>query len=256
MTQRRDEPPPHLRSEVNENERAAIAAAVGPLAPELLRPIRDGRGQQFQRLEFLGDSVMDLALAVHALIEPACSNCLSVAGDVGRLVTDHALASQATAGGFGGWLEWQASPERLADLVEAAAAAAWLQGGWSQAFEVINGVVHPLSPLTLKALATGGLAADQGSTSKALRRVGASLLELAASQLVYRAAADADEGELSRRRAELHRATRIAEYARDHHVGTGKDDSVLSDAVEELLAQRLLSAGADLALDEATAVLK
>ena len=147
MAQRPDTPPAGLRADVSASERVAVEAVTGGLPPDLLRAVRDGRGREFQRLEFLGDSVLDVLLTAHAVVSPSCPECAKVGGNVGRLVTDAALAAKAEGLDLGSWLEWRASPERLADLVEACIAAAWISGGWAQAIAVVERTVHPLESL-------------------------------------------------------------------------------------------------------------
>ena len=269
MAIRPAEPPPYLRTDLTATERAAIVAVVGPLDDALVHPIRDGRGRVFQRLEFLGDSVLDLVMMVHAVVEPACPRCTSVGGDVAKLVTDQRLAKQAAASGLGSWLEWEPSHERLADLVEACAASAWLAGRWPQVTTFAAAFVHPLGPAVAAALASSP---EHDSSSapriKVERRMGASLFELAAGYRLFTDHPDVDEGELSRLRALNHRATRIAAFARHHHLFaeaaadhpgsplTTPDDSVVSDQVEAMLAERLLQHGADAALATADEVLR
>ena len=68
-----DTPPPYLRPSITERERAEIEATLGPITDHVaLLAVRDGRGKQFQRLEFLGDSVLDVVLTVHRWAEPGC----------------------------------------------------------------------------------------------------------------------------------------------------------------------------------------
>ena len=147
MAQRPDTPPAGLRADVSASERVAVEAVTGGLPPDLLRAVRDGRGREFQRLEFLGDSVLDVLLTAHAVVSPNCPECAKAGGNVGRLVTDAALAAKAEELDLGSWLEWRASPERLADLVETCIAAAWISGGWAQAIAVVERTVHPLESL-------------------------------------------------------------------------------------------------------------
>jgi hypothetical protein len=230
---------------------------TGPVAGlDLLRAVRDGRGRVFQRLEFLGDSVLDLVLAVHAATEPGCPVCAAGRhpGDPDRLVTDRRLAERARVCGVGGWLEWDASDDRLADLVETCVAVAWRSGGWEQAAAVVDLVVHPLGDVTSRVLVSG--VTDLQPSTASERRLGASVLELAAAVLVYDGSPDADEGELSQHRASVHRAERVADYAARHRlVPSGGDAASVSDRVEQWLARRLVGGGADAALADARAVL-
>jgi len=256
MTGRPSEPPPFLRANLSDRERAEITTAVGQLSDDLVRPLRDGRGHDFQRLEFLGDSVLDVILTVHAVVEPRCARCERANGEVGRLVTDRRLGRQAEVIGLGSWLEWEASWERLADLVEACVAAAWLGGGWAQAAAFASAAVHPLN-LNCAMTLTGQSKSRQAPTgSRAERQLGAALLELAAASSLFRGHPTADEGELSRLRAASHRITRVAAYARNTHRAFGAgEDAALSDRVEAWLAGQLLRRGADPALANATDVL-
>ena len=250
-------PPAGWRVDVTPEERRAIEAVTGPVAGlDLLRAVRDGRGRAFQRLEFLGDSVLDLVLAVHTAAEPDCPGC-AVAhhrGDPSRLVTDHRLAEQARACGVGEWLEWDSSDDRLADLVETCVAVSWRSGGWAQAAAVVDVLVHPLGDVVSRVLVSG--LTDLSTSTASERRLGASLLELAAALTVSDGWPDADEGELSQRRASIHRAERVAAHAARHRlVPPGGDADAVSDRVEQWLARRLVRAGADAAVAEARAVL-
>lgn len=251
MTARPDVPPASLRASLTDAERAGITAVVGPLPDDLLRPLRDARGRTFQRLEFLGDSVLDLVLQVHGVVERDCPACRGGAANLGRFVTDAALGRQAAAAGVGSWLEWQASAERHADLVEASVAAAWLHGSWTQVVPLIGSVVHPVGDRVASVLVSGGFVVDGAVPRPSLRRTGSALLELAASRVVFDLLPDADEGELSGRRALLHQTRRVAQYARRHGLAEDGPDAALSDAVEEMLAGELLSAGATAAIDAA-----
>lgn len=244
-----------MRLDVSDEERIAIESVVGPVSVDVGRAVRDARGVDFQRLEFLGDSVLDLVLSVHATVEPGCSSCTKVSGDVGRLVTDRALAQRAAVTGLGSWLEWQASPERHADLVEACVAAAWLPGRWMQAARFISVIVHPLGEVVAATFERGGVELDESRGSKSARRVGASVLELTASYQAFVQLPTADEGELSERRAEVHRTSRVAAYVRRHQLADSSEDAAVSNVVEVELARKLLSAGGDAALELAGKVL-
>ena len=244
-------PPPQLRTDITSRERRAIEAALGPIGDdELLRAVRDGRGREFQRLEFLGDSVLDLVLTAHRWVEPECPRCKRP-GAVPE-ASDRHLAAAARQAGLGSWLEWAASDERIADLVETCVAATWLSGGWQQASAFISSVVHPIGPMTVPLLTRG----VRGEPGRAARRVGSAVLELAAGRGVFEAMGDASEGALSTARAVLHRASAIAQRARQmrEFEGTtfpsGDDDTVLSQ-VEDTLATVVARSGADAGLTAA-----
>jgi dsRNA-specific ribonuclease len=241
-----DTPPPYLRPEITEDERRQIETVIGPVTDEsVLRAVRDGRGREFQRLEFVGDSVLDVILTAHQWIERDCAAC---AGEETLPdASDRALAASASAVGLGSWLEWRASPERIADLVETCVAACWLSGRWVQASTFVNDVVHPVGAPTVSTLQNGSAL---GLPGRAARRVGSAVLELAAACGVYLSLPDVDEGTLSTMRATLHRASAVAVIARGS-VGAlllgqvrGDDVTVLSQ-VEDALAAVMTMSGAD-----------
>jgi len=238
-----------LRPDVSEGERRQIESMLGPIPDlALLRPVRDGRGRQFQRMEFLGDSVLDVVLTVHRWVEPECVEC--VQRPQTPEASDQHLAEVAVRAGLGKWLEWHASHERIADLVETCIAACWLTGRWPQTVHFVNAVVHPVGERTLDALISG----VNGVPGRAARRVGSAVLELESGSLVYRSMPDADEGILSESRALRHEATAIAKRARDmgevarHRFESRDNDTVLSE-VEDLVAATLGSSGADASME-------
>jgi len=241
-----DTPPPYLRPDITDDERRQIQSVLGPVTDEsVLRAVRDGRGREFQRLEFVGDSVLDVTLTAHQWVEPDCSDCAGA--ETLPDASDRALAEAATAVGLGSWLEWQASPERIADLVETCVAACWRSGGWVQASVFVSHVVHPVGASTVDALEQGTMA---GLPGRAARRVGSAMLELAAAWGVYQSLPDADEGMLSTRRATLHRASAVAAFARGSQgaavVGDARGDEVaVLSRVEDALAAVMASSGGD-----------
>jgi hypothetical protein len=222
---------------------------LGPISDvSLLRAVRDGRGRQFQRLEFLGDSVLDVVLAVHRWVEPQCEAC---ARD-GRHAeaSDRYLAEAAQRARVGSWLEWHASHDRIADLVETCVAVCWLSDSWVRVVGFTSTVVHPMGRRTAAALAEGGVAGEPG---RAARRVGSAVLELASGRQAFMTLPDADEGVLSTARAAVHEAHQVARRAIELSevdgapFGRGDDDMMLSQ-VEDLLATTLATSGADAAL--------
>lgn len=237
-------PPPYLRATVTAAERAEIEATLGPITDDdALHGVRDGRGRTFQRLEFLGDSVLDVILMVHEWAEPRCPACAQ--GSAAAAASDDRLAAAAGGAGLGTWLEWRASAERMADLVETCVAACWLSGRWTQAAHFVTSVVHPADGVTVAALVTGAPSLEPG---KAGRRAGSAFLELAAADAVVNAYPDADEGELSERRAAIHRATAIAVIAKQRGVTAVSEPDVVLSAVEDQVAAVLATHGADAAL--------
>lgn len=237
-------PPARLRQTVSGAERAQIESALGPITDDVsLHAVRDGRGRQFQRLEFLGDSVLDVILLAHQWAEPGCAACVTL--EASAAASDVHLAQAARRAGLGTWLEWRAADERIADLVETCVAACWMSGRWPQAGHFIQQVVHPIGEPTLQLLVDGAGGLERGRHG---RRSGSAILELAAASGVVHAFPDADEGELSTRRATMHRATVIAAIAVSRGIAPQEDpDSVLS-AVEDQVAVVFATRGADAAL--------
>lgn len=237
-------PPAERRPSITEGERAQIVGVVGPIPDEpTLLAVRDGRGKQFQRLEFLGDSVLDVLLAVHRWCEPRCPHCREPGAVVDS--SDRHLAAVAVQTGLGAWLEWAASDERLADLVETCVAACWSSGRWAQALSFSSRVVHPMGVETARALDGGIVSPEAG---RAARRVGSAFLELGAADGLVQTFPDADEGELSRRRAEIHRASAVAAVATHRDRSLRGDPETLLSNVEDQVAQALAARGADAAL--------
>ncbi len=240
-------------------ERGQIEAVLGPLSSEeALHAVRDGRGRQFQRMEFLGDSVLDVILAVHVWAEPQCPACVS--REATAAASDLHLAEAARRAGLGEWLEWRASDERIADLVETCVAACWQSGRWEQAARFASQVVHPVGDATVWALnlgaphlsaghlESGHLESGHLESGRVGRRAGSALLELAAGDGVVHAFPDADEGELSTRRATIHRATVIAVIAKKRGLVHRGDPEMMLSAVEDHVAAVLAAEGADAAL--------
>jgi len=155
----------------------------------------DPRGTRFQRLEWLGDSVLDALLALHVHGGTACSP----REDYAALCSDVALGRRAQAVGLAEVLDWPPSPQRLADVVEALIGAAWLVGP--------DAAATCASILVHDHLGTGPVATVNNARKDA--RLGAAVLEAASALTLFRRPEllAADEGELSR-----HRAHQIAGY--------------------------------------------
>jgi len=255
MAERPNTPPAATRLDLTPRELEQVCSVTGPLSADLAITIRDGRGRKFQRLEFLGDSVLDVLVSTHALVEPSCPVCAAATGGVADVVSDERLARQADDVGLGAWLEWTPSAQRLADLTESCVAAGWLSGGWAQAAEVAVRLVHPLGPECVDVLLGGTTDRPADGCRRVQARLGASLLELAAGWMCYREHPDADEGELSRLRAVVHQVSRVAFFARRSHLAAVGSDAEVSDQVEVWLAEAAVLQGADSALAHAEGVL-
>lgn len=224
-------------------QRRAVVARVGPLPPPILEALRDGRGRDFQRLELMGDSVLELVLHAHGVIVgPGCPLC---AGRADRFTTDAHLAGVARSSGLGQWLDWRPSDGRMADLVEACAGAAWAAGQWEQLVAFVGRWVHPLPAAEQRRLLHGGAQVHPEAPARAREILGAAILEAAASTAAYRQHPSADEGELSRVKARMLAGEHVMARARENrwvHRELGRGHLVRDD-VERTLADLLLGHG-------------
>ena len=109
----------------------------------------------------------------------------------------------------------------------------------------VERVVHPVGEATRDALVGGARGLRPGRLG---RRVGSALLELAAADGLVQRFADADEGELSSRRAAVHRATAIAAIAGARPCAPRGDPDMVLSVVEDEVAAVLAARGADQAL--------
>lgn len=242
------------------DERAAITKVLGALPDSLLFPLRDARGQDFQRLEFLGDAVLELVVRFHALV--AGSACDLCQGDADQMVTDEALASAASSSDFGEWLEWEASTDRLADLIEACAGAVWLTSGWKGLGEFVNTIVHPITPLTAQHFVTGWGASIETGGRRASEIVGASIIETAAARIAF-SQHSGNEHQLTNTRNRLYASRRVVERAERASILTPADRQrsqreIASgrDEVEKFLADLALARGLKTAVARAKVLLR
>jgi ribonuclease III len=123
----------------------------------------------------------------------------------------------------------------------------------SAAFFVEEGAPHLLTALTHPSFSNE---MRDGVNNQRLEFLGDAVLELCVTDWLFRSYPDADEGELTRRRAQVVNADALAEFAR--HVGVDlalrlgrgaeanglrQSKNVLADAVEALIACAYLDAG-------------
>jgi dsRNA-specific ribonuclease len=221
----------------------AVQARLGSLHPAQLEAIRTGRGREFQRLELIGDSLLELVLHAHSVIVgPDCPHC---AGRADRYTTDAHLAELARAVDLGEWLDFAPSNHRLADLVEACAGATWVSGRWPQLVAFVDSELHPLGEAEQRRLLQGGALVHRDAPARAREILGAAILEAAASTSAYQRYPEGDEGDLSRIKARM--------LATEHVVGRCRDSRwvrrrlrtrhFVRDDVERLLADDLLARG-------------
>ncbi len=223
--------------------RKLITTRLGPLDAEAMEAIRTARGRTFQRLELIGDSILELVLHAHSVIGgPGCPYC---AGRADRFTTDAHLGDLAQEIGLGDWLDWNPSVHRLADLMEACAGATWVSGQWPQVVAWVASEVHPLSAAEQRRLLHGGAQVHPEAPGRAREILGAAILEAAASTSAYRRHPDADEGGLSTVKARMLSGEHVLGRCRDsrwvrRNLRSARFDR---DDVERLLAEDLLNHG-------------
>lgn len=224
-------------------QRRAVSARLGPLRPDALEAIRASRGLEFQRLELLGDSILEVVLHAHSVIVgPSCPVC---GGRADRYTTDANLGALAQSIELGEWLDWSPSEHRLADLVEACVGAAWVSGRWPQVVEFTAAELHPMPVDEQRRLLHGGAQVNPESPARAREILGAAILEAAASSAAYLRHPEANEGDLSKFKARM--------LASEHVLGRCRESKwvrrslrtrhFVRDDVERLLADDLLAHG-------------
>lgn len=224
-------------------QRRAVQSRLGPLRADVLEAIRSGRGREFQRLELMGDSVLEVVLHAHSVIAgPGCPLC---GGRADRFTTDAHLTEVGLAIGLGDWLDWNPSERRLADLVEACVGATWVSGRWPQTVTFVAAEVHPLDDGEQRRLLHGGAQLHPEAPARAREILGAAILEAAASTAAYQRHPESDVGELSRIKARM--------LASEHVLGRCRDSRWVHrslrtrhfdrDDVERRLADNMLEHG-------------
>jgi dsRNA-specific ribonuclease len=224
-------------------QREAVVQRLGELTRMAMEAIRTGRGRDFQRLELIGDSILELVLHAHSVIDgPGCPHC---GGRADLFTTDAHLGELAEEIALGDWLDWSPSEHRLADLVEACGGAAWVSGGWSQVVDYVGDQLHPLAPDERRRLLHGGAQVHPEAPARAREILGAAILEAAASTGAYRRDPVGDEGDLSRVKARMLSSEHVLSRCRESRwvhrtLRTRRFDR---DDVERELAANLLAHG-------------
>jgi len=207
-------PPDVLRTGSTPEERALLNAVLGVVVPVDDAPaLLDPRGARFQRLEWVGDSLLDVLVARLRASDP---------GGPGHsaYTSDAALARTVATTGLPGRLDWQPGPGRLADLAEACVAAGHRAAGFFGARTVaVRLVSGALAEPTLPTALTPHQAAEAGSH----------VLEAAAALLLFTRHAQDDEGDLSQRRARLLDSDRVARH--------GNGEGTVEEQVDRLQAE-------------------
>lgn len=224
-------------------QRTAVAARLGDLNPMAMEAVRSGRGRDFQRLELIGDSILELVLHAHSVITgPGCPYCH---GRADRFTTDAHLGELAVEIALGDWLDWNPSEHRLADLVEACAGATWISGGWAQVVRFVGSELHPLPDHEQRRLLHGGAQVHPEAPARAREILGAAILEAAASTAAYRRDPVGDEGDLSRVKARMLSGEHILGRCRESRWVRRalRTRRFVRDDVERELAENLLARG-------------
>lgn len=224
-------------------QRRTVQSRLGPLRADVLEAIRSGRGREFQRLELMGDSVLEVILHAHSVIVgPGCPMC---GGRADRFTTDAHLTEVGRTIALGDWLDWNPSERRLADLVEACVGATWVSGRWPQAVAFVAAELHPLDADEQRRLLHGGAQLHRQAPARAREILGAAILEAAASTAAYQRHPECDVGQLSRIKARM--------LASEHVLGRCRESRWVHrslrtrhfdrDDVEQRLADDLLAHG-------------
>ncbi len=249
----------------------------------------DPRGHLFQRLEYVGDSILD-AVVVQSLVlvEPWTEPDLSrVTATQQALVSDHALGRVAARRGLPEVRAFDASRHRLADRVEAAIGAAWADTGIVAAERVARHLVvdpglrdlprvagvpevdddhryleaaracghEPVTPAWFGAAAGRGGEAPQ----RRLAVVGNAVLEAAFATAQYVDSPLARESELSEERRTATSNAAVAARARGLRLVAGGgpgDRRSVADGVQALVGAAAMDGGLVRGLEVAAAVLR
>jgi dsRNA-specific ribonuclease len=246
----------------------------------------DPRGHLFQRLEYVGDAILDSVLLQSLVrIEPWTVADLSlISSEQQALVSDHALGRVAARRGLPDVRAFQASRRRLADRVEAAIGAAWADSGIDAAESVAARlVVAPgLQQVALRGevpegggderyetaarvcghdprtVAWYGAAAAGGATRRRLAVVGNAVLEAAFSTAQYVEAPWATEAEMSEERRSATSNAVLAERAYGLGLVDGAqatDRRSVADDVQALVGAATMDGGTAVGLEVAAGVL-
>lgn len=205
--------PKAIGHRLSRRDEAAITATFGPLPPLAGDAIalRDARGKHFQRLEFLGDAILNLIAVRHLSLwhmhgsKPSCCQPKEFS------TTDRALGRIGRLDPFREIPDWSVSPARSADLVEATVGASFVRHGWQGAIRLAELRIHPRT-IDPPKVATP----IEGHRTDVLH-LGAQVLSTHYAVAVFLANPAADQGGLSELRAALDLNSRRAELA--HQLG-------------------------------------
>jgi hypothetical protein len=194
---------------LTERDASAGQALFGPDLPEPADAValRDARGHRFQRLEFLGDSVLDLLALRHRVLWTLGGQIPQCCAGGWFDPTDRTLAVVSRAQLLTDLADWPLADERAADLVEACVGAAFRSHGWAGATRFAAVRVHPID-------AQPDRHGDPAEQRRLVCELGAQVFDAHRTRGAFEEHPDADEGELSRVRAGLVTNRRRAQLAR------------------------------------------
>jgi hypothetical protein len=169
--------------------------------------LREARGKHFQRLEFLGDAIIDVLAIRHEAMWRLSGAVPTCCEHFWFSPTDKALGVIAHERDLVSIAIHPVGSERSADLVEALVGAAYCVGGWTAASTFVSEHVHsidrePTAPLVEFA-------------GRAVYELGAFIFDAYCADSLFNALPDADEHELSDARAALMTNERRAKVARE-----------------------------------------
>ncbi|MFN8148854.1 MAG: hypothetical protein U0R76_15520 [Candidatus Nanopelagicales bacterium] len=267
---------------------ARLDEALGLALPDraYVDALVDPRGHLFQRLEYVGDALLDVVL-LERLVRAQPWDEPSLAflnGEQQALVSDHALGRVAARRGLPDVRTFEVSRHRLADRIEAAIGAAWADCGIAAAEAVAQRLVvgpgtarlpdHDGIPLTggdARYEAAARLcghapvtlgwyagAAAGGPVRRRLALVGNAVLEAACATAQYVDDPLATEAQMSEERRVATSNAVLAERA--HGLGlvrtTDPDDRrSVADEVQALVGAVTMDGGTAAGLDVAASVL-
>lgn len=288
MTGWRDDLDPRLAADVARlDEALGVAISHRDYVDALLDP----RGHLFQRLEYVGDSLLDTAVLLALVaMQPWTETSLAfLAVEQQALVSDHALGRVAARRGLPDVRTFPVSVHRLGDRVEACIGAVWADVGVEAAMEVADRLVvrpglHGELVAATEPQVAGDLpgatayeeaarlcghdprsrswyaaAAAGGAPRRRLAAVGDAVIEAACSTAQYVDDPLATEATMSEERRIATSNAQLARRAHElglsgHHDGDG-DRRSIADEAQALVGAVALDGGPRAGLDVAAAVL-
>jgi hypothetical protein len=237
------DPPVGDSQQVDPALAAAVQSRTGTLRVEVLAALAAARGRDFQRLELVGDSLLEVVVHAHTVLTgPSCPLCR---GRADLFTTNAHLQQIAQQTGIGDWLDWQPSRTRRGDLVEACAGGAYVSGRWPQLVWFVARQVHPLAEDEQRRILHGGSQPHPDAPVRAREILGAAILEAAASTAAFARHPEADVGQLARLRARMLSGEHVMARCRDSRWVRRRlrTRHVVRDDVERMLADELLARG-------------